>query len=165
MLRHVRKILAFAVLATVLPLASPASAVVQVFTCNGGLVNNEVRADNVLRTTSSTSFVPIPGTTTSLQIPNSSCVKVLFTAETTCVKSAASDICDIRAVVNGVEMHPQAGGTQIMDSESGGRQAHAYEWIARLGENPYTLRIEWKVRNAATRFEIDDWTMDIMRVD
>lgn len=130
-------------------------------TC-GALVTNEVITENAVSTTRSTSFVGLPGASVSVSVPNTACIKVLFTAETACLRSAENDSCFIRAVVNGVEMHPQGGGTQVIDSESDTRRGHAFEWVLRVGEGVYTIAVEQRVRSAATRFQIDDWTMDVM---
>jgi hypothetical protein len=137
----------------------------QTFDCPTNLVRHIVITQTAATTTSSTAFQLIPGATTQFVVGNFACIKVLFTAETACRTSNAADYCVIRATLNGVEMNPAAGGTQVIDSESNTPQGHAFEWIAEAGEGNQVIRIERKVLNAATRFQVDDWTLDVERFD
>ena len=164
MLRLTKKILGFAVFALGVPLASPALALV-IHQCPTNITFHEVRTEIVASTTSSTTFQLLPGATTDFGVGNQACIRVLFTAETRCTVSPANDRCDIRAVINGVEMHPRSGGTRTMDSEHNMRRAHAYEWVEELGEGNYAVRIERRVQDPATVFEIDDWTLVVMKYE
>jgi hypothetical protein len=141
--------------------ASPGQAAVVTTQC-GQLVSNTILTETSASIASPLAFTPVPGAALTGFLPNEVCVKVLFTARTACMKSTATDVCYIRAVVNGIEMSPNAGGTQVIDHESDSRQAHAYEWVLRVDTGPYTVHIDRRVSNGATRFLLDDWTMDIM---
>jgi hypothetical protein len=119
--------------------------------------------------TNATNFTLLQGARLpEVEVPDGAtrCVKVLFTAETACEDSAASDFCYIRAVAvdaNGVvhPLDPQGGGFQAMDSEDDTASAHAYEWVKRLEEGEYEIRIERRVGNAMTQYWTDDWTFDV----
>jgi len=106
----------------------------------------------------------LPGAVKTFVIPNggSRCIKVLFTAETACGPSAASDYCYVQALIDGQPMNPDGAGFQVMDSEDPSASAHAYEWVKHVdGPGQHTVEIEWRVLNAATLFYADDWTMDV----
>ena len=107
--------------------------------------------------------MPLPGAATQVVVPDgqSRCIKVLLTAETACGITNAPDLCYVRALVDGVPMDPNGAGFQAMDSEDSTASAHAYEWIKRVGEGAHIIRIEQRVRNAATTFYKDDWTFDV----
>ncbi len=122
-----------------------------------------VRTQNAPSTISDTSFVQLPGATTTITVPpeESRCVKVLLTAESACGLSAAADFCYVQATLDGAPMNPNGLGFQALDSEDGSASAHAYEWIKRVGAGNHTIRIERRVGNAATAFYMDDWTFDV----
>jgi hypothetical protein len=137
--------------------------------CPTNLVRNIFITQTAASTTTSTAFVLIPGATTSFVVGNFACIKVLFTAETACrnavATSTTADYCVIRATINGAEMNPAAGGSQVIDSESDTPQGHAFEWIDTVGEGNNIIRIERRVLNSATRFQVDDWTLEVQRYD
>jgi hypothetical protein len=132
-----------------------------VITGCGSLINSLVRTQNAAVSTTSTGFVTLSATALTVPSGQTRCVKVLFTAETACRTSAASDFCYIRATDNGIEMNPQGGGFQAMDSEDSTSSAHAYEWVRRVGAGSHTISIQVRVGSAATRFFLDDWTFDV----
>jgi hypothetical protein len=60
-----------------------------------------------------------------------------------------------------VEIPPQGGGFQVFLSEDTTENAHAYEWVSRVGPGNHTIVIQRRVGNAATGFLLDDWTFDL----
>jgi hypothetical protein len=135
----------------------------KVTTC-GPSQTSTVRTQNAPTTTRATAWATLPGASTQVNVPmgQTRCVKVLFTGETACTPNAGvPDFCYIRALADGVEMDPQGGGFQVLDSEDPGAGARAYEWVGRLGPGNHVITIEWRVFNPATIYWLDDWTFDV----
>jgi hypothetical protein len=125
-----------------------------------GVSLSVVESDNVAASTNSTTFATLPNATASVTVNGPRCLKVTFTAETRCGQSGASDRCDLRALVNGVRMHPQ-DDIRTIDSESRFPQGHAYEWFVAVAQaGTYTVAIQGRVFSSATVFTVDDWTLD-----
>ena len=165
---------AVAILATttiLMPIPA-AQAGLSVRTC-GPAINSVVTTQNNLTTTSSASFVDLPGAVQNISVQLSAgtlgCVKVVFTAEAACLGSAAGgNICFIQALLDDVPMQPQGGGRQAFISQVSQdvtASAHAYEWVRRVGEGNHVVRIQQRVGDTNTVFEIDDWTFDIQIYD
>ena len=162
---------AVAILATttiLMPIPA-AQAGLSVRTC-GPAINSVVTTQNNLTTTSSASFVDLPGAVQNISVQLSAgtlgCVKVVFTAEAACLGSAAGgNICFIQALLDDVPMQPQGGGRQAFISQDVTASAHAYEWVRRVGEGNHVVRIQQRVGDTNTVFEIDDWTFDIQIYD
>jgi hypothetical protein len=132
----------------------------------GAAINSVVTTQNTLGTTNSVTFVDLPGAvqTISVQLPagTTGCVKVLFTGEAACRGSAnGGDICFIQALLDGVQMQPQGGVSQAFLSRDQTANAHAYEWVRRVTAGDHVVRIQQRVGDANTFFELDDWTFDI----
>jgi len=146
-----------------------AQAGLSVRTC-GPAINSVVTTQNNLTTTSSASFVDLPGAVQNISVQLSAgtlgCVKVVFTAEAACLGSAAGgNICFIQALLDDVPMQPQGGGRQAFISQDVTASAHAYEWVRRVGEGNHVVRIQQRVGDVNTAFEFDDWTFDIQIYD
>jgi len=128
----------------------------------GANLGSTVRTQSGPSTTRSTTFLPLPGATTSVTLPpeHSGCVKVLLTAESSCGLSVYDDYCYVQATIDGAPMDPNGGGFQALDSEDATASAHAYEWVGHVGPGTHLVQIQQRVGNAATSFYIDDWTFD-----
>ena len=113
--------------------------------------------------TSSPTFVNLPGTAFPFAVPQnaSRCIKVVFTAETSCTGSNANDYCYVQALIDGVPMDPDGQGVQAIDSEDSTASGHGYEWVQRVGPGNHVLEIEQRVGNNNTVLRVDDWTQDI----
>ena len=124
---------------------------------------NLVRTQSAVGSTSSVVPVPIPATTMSVNVPagQTRCVKVLFTAETSCSGFGGTDYCRVQATVDGAPMDPNGAGFMTIDSEGASADAHAFEWVKRVGPGQHVIQITQEVGNAATTFIHDDWTMDL----
>ena len=130
----------------------------------GPAVNSVVRTENAPSVTNSVAFVDVPNAIQGFTVPAgvTRCVKVVFTGEAACRGPAAvTDFCFIRALLDGVEMLPQGGGFQVFLSEDPTANAHAYEWVRRVGGGNHIVRIQRRVGNAGTFFDLDDWTFDL----
>lgn len=125
--------------------------------------DTRIISQNRPSTTTSTSFVPLPGASASFTIFGDACVRIVFTAETGCSQTSAQDFCYVRALDNGVPIQPNGAGRQAIDSESGPAKGHAYQWATFIdivkGEEQHEFTIEWRVKDRPTQFYIDDWTM------
>jgi hypothetical protein len=113
-------------------------------------------------------FQPLPGASVTVDVPDGKeqCIKVLFTAETACGLTANPDFCYVRARIDATPMDPNGSPHQAIDSEDATASAHAFEWVAdHVQPGPHTVTIDWRVRNAGTPFDIDDWTMDVQAYD
>jgi hypothetical protein len=124
---------------------------------------NFVRTQSTQGTTNATVPVVFPNSLMTINVPDgaSRCVKVLFTAETSCTGAAGLDYCRVQALIDGVPMDPDGAGFMTIDSEDATGDGHAFEWVKRVGEGPHTISITRAVGNAATTFTHDDWTMDV----
>lgn len=138
----------------------PADALVGI-NC-GAPLSSVLRLENTLSSTSSTAFVNL--SVVNVFVPNETirCIKVLFTAEAVCRgPTNISDSCLVRVLDNGVEMHPQGASNQILLSEAPTASAHAFEWVSRVGGGNHQILLQRRVGNAATVFQVDDWTFDV----
>jgi hypothetical protein len=157
------RLLLLVALATGIFASSNAGAVLLTTTC-GPLISNIVRTENASSVIGAVAYVNLPGATAGFAVPagQSRCIKVLFTGEAACRgPSAIGDFCFIRALDNGVEIPPQGASAQIFLSEDPTENAHAYEWVNRVGPGNHTIVIQRRVGNAATGFLLDDWTFDL----
>jgi hypothetical protein len=128
----------------------------------GAPINSVLRLEPVASSTSSTVFVNLVNVNIAVPAGTFRCIKVVFTAEAACRgPSAVADFCLIRALDNAVEMHPQGTSAQIFLSEDASANAHAYEWVSRVGGGNHNIQIQRRVTNAATVFTLDDWTFDV----
>ena len=157
-------IVAAAMMAMPMATAQNAEPEVLNFTSCGPSVSSQVRTENAPSATNSVAFVLVPGATAGFTVPagRTQCVKVLFTAKAACRgPTTVADFCYIRATINGVEMLPQGAGFRTFVSEDPTENAHAYQWVRRVGPGNQVVRIERRVGNAATTFLLDDWSFDV----
>src|SRR5688572_11793715 len=126
--------------------AAPSAAVSASCGVPGGSV---IRTQNSPQETNSTAFATVPGAVTTVTVPagTTRCIKVVFTGEAGCAGTGAPDFCYIRATDNNVEMNPSGSGFQAFSSEDSTAEAHAYEWVRRVGAGNHTIRIQGRVWN------------------
>jgi hypothetical protein len=129
----------------------------------GQVIQSIVVTENAVSTTSSTSFVNVPGAGLTVAVPSGAtrCIKVLFTAESACSVTSGGDYCYVRALDNGVEMNPQGASFQAIASEASTARGHAFEWVRRVPAGNHAIVLQRRVAAAATVFTIDDWTFDV----
>ena len=113
-----------------------------------------VRTQNTAVTFTNTAFLNLPGALLTFETFGSRCVKVHFTA-----KANATGACFVRAVLNGIVMHPQGQDLQTLVSADSTSNAHAYEWASNVGDGTHTFVIQHRV--SAGTCTIDDWTVDL----
>jgi hypothetical protein len=135
---------------------------VQPYNC-GPVEDNLIKTQNSPVETQSIPNIPVPGAQFQVTVApmTQRCLKLLFTAESSCTGYPGDDFCYVRALVDGVPMDPDGGGFQALDSEDATASAHAYEWIKRVGPGVHNITIERRVGNANTVFRLDDYTSDL----
>ena len=129
----------------------------------GAVVDNQVKTQNQPVHTSSVPNVSIPGAQFQITVPPNEqrCLKLLFTAESSCTGYPGDDFCYVRALVDNVPMDPDGQAFQALDSEDATASAHAYEWIKHVGPGVHNITILRRVGNANTDFRLDDYTSDL----
>jgi hypothetical protein len=135
-----------------------------VITHNCGVVQQSiVKTQNHTVTSNVPGYNPVPGMQWNFNVAGgqSRCLKLLFTAESACTGYVGDDFCYVRALVDGVPMDPDGANFQALDSEDATASAHAYEWIKHVGAGNHLITIERRVGNAATSFDLDDYTGDL----
>jgi hypothetical protein len=146
-----------------IPAAQAEKRILNITACLAA-ISSVVRTENALSVTNAVAFVDVPGAVQGFTVPagTTRCVKVVFTGEAVCRGPAAvADFCYIRALLDGVEMLPQGAGFQAFLSEDASANAHAYEWVSRVAAGNHVVRIQRRVGNVNTFFELDDWTFDL----
>jgi hypothetical protein len=129
----------------------------------GQVVDNLVKTQNQPVFTSNPANTAIPGAQFQITVPpeQTRCLKLLFTAESSCTGYAGDDFCYVRALVDGVPMDPDGQNFQALDSEDATASAHAYEWIKHVGPGVHNITILRRTGNANTVFRLDDYTSDL----
>jgi hypothetical protein len=142
------------------PVAAPPNVVG--YDC-GQTVRSLVKTQNQPSHSNLPNYNGIPGAQFQIDVPEGQqrCLKLLFTAESSCDGFAGDDFCYVRALVDNVPMDPDGQNFQALDSEDDTASAHAYEWIKKVGPGPHTVTIERRVGNPATDFRLDDYTSDL----
>jgi len=156
--------LLFVLALTICGFAGSSAHAVNINVACGPQISSFVRTENAPSAINSVAFVTVANAIFGITVPagQTRCVKVVFTAKTACRGPAAiGDFCYIRALDNGVEFFPQGGGFRTFLSEDATENAHAYEWVRRVGPGNHTILIQRRVGNAATSFLLDDWTFDV----
>jgi hypothetical protein len=130
-------------------------------TACGSLVSSTVKTNIGAALFQSTTFAVVPGANTTVSVPpgQSRCVKVTFTASTSCTNGTNS--CFIVARDSGTLMNP-ANPFRAIDADSGIQNAaHSLEWVRRIGAGNHAISVQVRVSSADTDFQIADWTMDV----
>jgi len=113
--------------------------------------------------TQSTSFVNIPGATQGFNMSSLvGCVKVRFHTSARCSVTSASDICSIRALVDGTQALP---GRIQFAAENNRNVAYSFQWFTEVSQGNHTVRVQAAVGNAATLFQLTAWSMDVEITD
>jgi hypothetical protein len=119
------------------------------------------------QTTTSTSFVNLPGASANITVPAGKfqLVNVRFSAESFCFgASLAGNWCSVRILADGAEMLPNSGFDFAFDASGDTDdfwEGNAMERTLVLGGGPHTITAQWGVTNAGVTFRLDDWTLAI----
>jgi hypothetical protein len=139
------------------PTPTPNTAV---FASCGAITLSVIRSQNAAIQTSSTSFATVPGASTNVTVNGPRCIKVLFTGETACRPTGDTDLCYMRALVDGIQMNP-ADSQRAIDSESNTARGHAFAWYKVVNAGTHNIVVQGRVADSSTDFHLDDWTFDV----
>ena len=142
--------------------STPARTAPIVHNC-GVPISSIVRTEIGLFSTQSTTFANVTGAAVAITVPagTTRCVKVRFSGIMRCSETVNFDVCAILVVIpNLVTFDPAFLGIDYHDEDSN-YAANSYEFVKRLDPGSYTIRVRAGVQNAATKFDITAWTMDV----
>jgi hypothetical protein len=166
--RFTHKPISIAVAALVATGALAATAAAVVTTSQG---TTQMQMSNVASTdastTSSTSWVSVPGSDVPMKLASGGIINARFTAESACT-GPDNGWCSARIVVYSVatntftELEPASGMDFAFDSAATSADAwesHAIERSIRLPEGSYRFRVEYAVHAPTTTVtsRLDDW--------
>jgi hypothetical protein len=117
--------------------------------------------------TSSTTWVPVPGSDVPMTLSASGLINARFTAESSC-SGAGTGWCPVRIVVYSAatssftELNPASGMDFAFDSDTSGSaddlwESNAMERSIRLPAGAYRFRVEYAVTANAVTSRLDDW--------
>ena len=160
---HIAKISLLAILfATVM--AGTSRAEITTTNC-GAPIQSSIITRNELFETSSTNFVRIRGAVSTVTVPagQTRCVKVRFTGGVTCKGGSGNEVCFIRALAGGEEMHPQANGNQGLSGRLMRPTGLGFQWVRRLGAGQHIIHIQVRTLDLpeTVTLGINDWMMDV----
>jgi len=118
------------------------------------------------QTTSSTSFVSLPGASANVTVPAGKfqLVNVRFSAESYCFSSSTTGWCSVRILADGTEMLPNSGEDFAFDASGTADdfwEGHAMERTLVLGQGTHNISVQWVVTDPRITFRLDDWTMAV----
>jgi hypothetical protein len=132
-----------------------------------GVAKITVVTETDAQSTSSTSWVDVPGATVDITVPSSKTqlVNVRFSGESACFASSLPGAwCSLRILANLSQMSPRSDSDFALDSSGAANdfwEAHAMERTAILGPGTYTITVQWRVTDPNVAFQLDDWTMAV----
>jgi hypothetical protein len=150
---------------------------------SGGAVTAvKVVTDGALHTTTSTSFVNMPGASTSITVPAGQKALIIahFSAESDCYDADVSSWCAVRIMIGGSQGSPAVGSNFAFDSidsaDTAGCSGDGCGWEGHsmdrtrgpVGPGTYTVRVQWAavptLFGPAPTFRLDDWSLIVERV-
>jgi hypothetical protein len=151
-----------------LALTTPAFAAV---THTGAAVSKvAVVTETNAQTTSSTSYVDLPGAAVGITVPagKTQLVQARFTAESYCFGPNSFNWCTVQIVAVGTsgttQMLPDSGFDFAFDAVGAADDAwegHAMDRTLVLGPGTYIIKAQWAVTDAASTFRLDDWSFSV----
>ncbi|HEY7073738.1 MAG TPA: hypothetical protein VH418_00150 [Solirubrobacteraceae bacterium] len=160
-----KKVLA---LAAVMMAATSGTALAVFYPSTGGAQLQMLnQTQDAITTTSSTTWVDLPGAHTSVYIPTGTqLINARFTSESQCEGPLPGSMCNVRIVAQQgaaapVELNPPSGTDFAYDSVPYNgddyKEAHAMERSKRLTEGTWNIRVQYRVSYAGTVNSQDDW--------
>jgi hypothetical protein len=135
------------------------------FTANKGARKLKVVTETNTFSTSSTAFVNIPGSSTTIAVPaawSGGRIVARFSGESAC--GGTDGWCAVRILVNGVELTPVVG-TQFAFDDTGSttwESSFVERTSGTVNPGSYAVTVEAAVVGSATFFNIDDWTLTVV---
>jgi hypothetical protein len=120
-------------------------------------------------TTTSTSYVNLPGASTTIHVPSGQHALILarFSAESRCSGGSAGQYCTVKILIGGSSGKPATGSDFAFDSDSGAGndwwESHSMDRSRVLGPGTWTVRVQYAVTVATTTFRLDDWSLTVER--
>jgi hypothetical protein len=132
-----------------------------------GVNNIRVKTETSSFSTSSTSWVSLPGASITMSVPNGKQKLFIaeFDAESYC--QSGTQWCSVRILMDGVEMHPAAGTNFAFDTVDTDRwESHAMSrTYGPVGAGQHVFQVQARVSNASTVFGLDDWTFKVFKAN
>jgi hypothetical protein len=122
------------------------------------------------QTTSSNSYVDLPGAAVSIVVPAGKfqLVQARFTAESYCFGPNSFNWCTVQIVAVGTagttQMLPDSGTDFAFDAVGTADDAwegHAMDRSLVLGGGTYVVKAQWAVTDTASTFRLDDWSFTV----
>lgn len=124
-------------------------------------------------TTSSTTFVDVPGAVTSLNIPTGrkGLIHANFSAESACYGPDTQN-CSVRILIGGIEANPASGDDFAFDTNRGGDnpgnqftgEAHSMErYLPDLAAGTYEVKVQFLSVSGMNTTQLDDWILTVER--
>ena len=133
-----------------------------------GINNVRIKTQTSDFTTSATTWVNLPTANFNMSVPTGQ-QKIFiaqFGAESLC--TGASGYCNVRILMDGVEMNPSSGKDFAFDTiTTGGADWWEAHQITRVaGPVPaglHSFKVQVSTTDAVTQFRVDDWTFMVMK--
>ena len=143
----------------------------------GAELRVDKRQETTLRQTSSPNWLDLPGAEVRVTVPanQSRLYDVPFFAESRCF-GPQGGLCNVRIIATNVatggsvELRPQSGVDYGFDTDVPGGaddfyEGHGMERSIRLGGGAngttYRIRVQWRVANPTSVFQLDDWHLAV----
>jgi hypothetical protein len=147
----------------------------------GAITKVKVLRETLHQTTTSASFVNLPGASTTITVPARQRALILarFSGESNCSTGTVGDWCSVRIMIGGVQGGPASGSDFAFDSVDSsetaaclaadcGWESHSMDRSrGSVGPGTYTVRVQWAVVQtgaSAPTFRLDDWSLTVERV-
>jgi hypothetical protein len=157
---------------TALVTAGIAIAVVpgRTIAAGGPITAVKVARGDSATTTSSTTYVNVPGASRRITVPGGQHALILarFSAESECSTGPPGSTCSVRILIGGSEGKPASGLDFAFDSVGTGptddaSESHSMDRSRVLGAGTWAVRVQYAVSTAATTFRLDDWSLTVER--
>lgn len=175
MTRHFRRlpvIIATTALLSAVATTAIASQVLTIVAAEGGANRGaQVKSQNSISTTTSTTPVDVPGAFVTFTVRTGESWLILsrWTGEMGCT-GAVNGSCFAKILLDGVEMNPADTTfnspiihTSDTSNSTANLQGHSMERFRdNLPAGTHTLQVQYWVSNSAIQFWADDWTLSVM---
>lgn len=137
----------------------------------GGAISKvRIKRGENATTTSSTSYVNIPGAKVKVTVPRGDEALILarFSAESACYDTTGN-YCSVRIRVDGQQAKPATGLDFAFDSTDAGTEtsssweSHSMDRSLVVGGGRHTVRAQYATTSSTTGFRVDDWSLTVER--
>ena len=111
--------------------------------------------------TTSHTYVNVPGGSQLIKTATSGIVLARFSAESAC-RGSSGGWCSVRLLIDGQEMTPAVGSDFAFDSPTAaGFASHSMDRSAVVQAGTHTVQIQYEVVGSATSVRLDDWSLTL----